>query len=171
MSISKIIHYSGIYAGQRNMALDEAILMNLLPDDTAVLRTYEWAPPTVTIGYFQSMEAEVDVRKCAEKKIPVIRRITGGGAVFHNLEVTYSFICDRGCTELQGTIIESYKRILDPVIAALAKAGVAAEFSPLNDLTASGKKISGNAQTRRHGKILHFGRGWRRTPFSKNPHP
>ena len=75
-----------------NMALDEVLLMNYTNDKHPILRLYGWSPPAVSIGYFQDMDEEVNVDKCNDLGIEVVRRMTGGGAVLHQSELTYSFI-------------------------------------------------------------------------------
>ena len=134
-----------------NMALDE-VLMNGVTD-IPVLRLYGWKPIAVSIGYFQSIEEEVDIQKCNHKGIDVVRRISGGGAVLHDSELTYSFIT-RKYTE---NILESYKLICDPIVACINKLGFDARFVPLNDIVVNGKKLSGNAQTRKKGILLQHG--------------
>ena len=90
------------------MALDE-VLMGSANYDIPILRLYGWQPPAVSIGYFQSMDEEVDVKKCKQMGIDVVRRITGGGAVLHESELTYSFI-----TRIYPTnIMESYNLLMD----------------------------------------------------------
>lgn len=142
---------TGHNSGAWNMALDETLLQNL--NDIPILRLYGWNPPTVTIGYFQKMEDEVDVEMCKHLGIDVVRRLTGGGSVLHDSELTYSFLTRK----YPQSIIESYKVICDAVIIALSKLGFNAKFSPLNDIVINGKKISGNAQTRKNGVLLQHG--------------
>lgn len=134
-----------------NMAVDE-VLMNGV-SDVPVLRLYGWKPPAVSIGYFQSMKEEVDIKKCNHFGIDVVRRMTGGGAVFHDSELTYSFIARK----YPQSIIESYKIICDAVVISISKLGFNAKFSPLNDIIVNGKKVSGNAQTRKKGTLLQHG--------------
>jgi len=134
-----------------NMATDEAIMMHNEP----TIRLYSWHPPAVSIGYFQSLEAEVDTEKCKNLGIDVVRRITGGGAVFHEHEITYSVIVPEDM--LPHDIIESYGVICGSVVQALRSHGIEAEFSPINDIIVSGKKISGSAQTRKEGMVLQHG--------------
>lgn len=120
----------------------------------AVLRIYGWRPPAISIGYFQSMELEVRVDECRNRGIDVIRRLTGGGAVYHEAEVTYSFITN----VFPQDILQSYNWICDPVVKALRKLGFDARFTPLNDIViGNGVKVSGNAQTRRKNVILQHG--------------
>ncbi|MGI0081686.1 MAG: lipoate--protein ligase family protein [Nitrosopumilaceae archaeon] len=134
-----------------NMAVDE-VLMNGV-SNVPVLRLYGWKPPAVSIGYFQSMEEEVDIKKCNHFGIDVVRRITGGGAVFHDSELTYSFIA----REYPQSIIESYRLICNAIVISINKLGFDAKFSPLNDIIINGKKVSGNAQTRKKGTLLQHG--------------
>ena len=134
------------------MGLDQA-LMSTVEDFIPVLRLYGWKPSAVSIGYFQSLEQEVDVKKCKELGIDVVRRITGGGAVLHEHELTYSFITK----VYPANIIESYKSICEPVVTCLYDLGFNAKFSPLNDITVENKKVSGNAQTRRNNVLLQHG--------------
>ena len=141
-----------------NMAIDEAISHHVAEGTVLpTLRLYGWQPPAVSIGYFQSMVEEVDLEKCKQHNIDVVRRITGGGAVFHDKELTYSFIIPVQNQLIPFDIKASYKRICDGVIQGLDYLGLKAEFVPLNDIIVNGKKISGNAQTRRNGCILQHG--------------
>jgi lipoate---protein ligase len=134
------------------MGLDQA-LMSTVEDFIPVLRLYGWKPSAVSIGYFQSLEQEVNVKKCKELGIDVVRRITGGGAVLHEYELTYSFI-----TKIYpANIIESYRSICEPVLTCLHDLGFDGKFSPLNDITVENKKVSGNAQTRRNNVLLQHG--------------
>jgi lipoate---protein ligase len=134
------------------MGLDQA-LMSTVEDFIPVLRLYGWKPSAVSIGYFQSLEQEVNVKKCKELGIDVVRRITGGGAVLHEHELTYSFITK----VYPANIIESYRSICEPVVTCLYDFGFDAKFSPLNDITVENKKVSGNAQTRRNSVLLQHG--------------
>jgi len=134
-----------------NMAFDE-VLMGIV-NDTPILRLYGWRPPAVSVGYFQSLEEEVDLESCKKTGIDVVRRITGGGAVFHDAELTYSFITRR----YPQSIIESYKCICDAIIMGIKGLGFDAHFAPLNDIVIDGRKVSGNAQTRKNGVLLQHG--------------
>ena len=135
-----------------NMGLDEAVMQTVEPG-LPVLRLYGWKPPAVSIGYFQSMRDEVDVDACRASGVDIVRRVTGGGAVFHDAELTYSFIT----REHPQNVKESYELICGAVIAGLATIGVQSSFVPLNDIVSGGKKISGNAQTRKNGVLLQHG--------------
>ena len=143
---------TGEGSGSWNMGLDQA-LMSTVDEFIPVLRLYGWKPSAVSIGYFQSLEQEVDVKKCEDLGIDVVRRITGGGAVLHEQELTYSFI-----TKIfPADIRESYKSICEPVVMCIKELGFDAKFSPINDIIVKNKKVSGNAQTRRNNVLLQHG--------------
>ncbi|MFW9944725.1 MAG: biotin/lipoate A/B protein ligase family protein, partial [Candidatus Sifarchaeia archaeon] len=91
--------------------------------------------------------------------IDYIRRITGGGAVYHdfNGEITYSIILPRGHRLAPDDILESYGILCSGVVKGLEHLGIDAQFKPINDIISGGKKISGNAQTRRHSCVLQHG--------------
>ncbi len=144
---------TGHNPGAWNMALDEALLMNCVDHDTPILRLYGWQPPCVSIGYFQSMDEEVDVPKCSNMGVDVVRRITGGGAVLHEFELTYTFITKN----YPANILESYELICEPVVSCLNRLGYNAEYVPLNDIVVDNKKVSGNAQTRKNNTLLQHG--------------
>ncbi len=140
------------------MGFDEALLV--LRDRGEIpptLRLYMWNPSSVTIGYFQRIRDVVNLEYAEEHGIPVVRRITGGGAVYHDAygEVTYSIVLDvKGVlTDVQ----ESYRLICSGLVKALELMGLKAEFVPVNDIVVSGKKISGSAQTRRRNTLLQHG--------------
>ncbi|MCL5412821.1 MAG: lipoate--protein ligase family protein [Candidatus Marsarchaeota archaeon] len=141
-----------------NMAIDESILEHIRDGmSQPTIRFYRWNPSAVSIGRFQGMNDEVNVARCRELGVDCVRRITGGGAVYHDSggELTYSII---GTEELfPKGIRESYRLICGWVINGLKSIGIDAEFAPINDITSNGKKISGNAQTRREGVLLQHG--------------
>ena len=144
---------TGYNSGPWNMALDEVLLTNLPDHGTPILRLYGWEPAAVSIGYFQSMEEEVNVKQCKQLGVDVVRRMTGGGAVLHEFELTYSFI-----TKLYPTnILESYALICEPIIMCLNRLGFSAQYVPLNDIIVNDKKVSGNAQTRKNNTLLQHG--------------
>ena len=145
-------------AGAVNMAIDKAVLVSnsnkkVLP----TVRFYTWKPPTISIGYFQSLEEEIDLNNCKEFGVDYVRRITGGGAVFHEEELTYSIIIPESHPQIPKNIMESYGRICGAVIKGLKNLGIESEYKPINDIITSGKKISGNAQTRKMKTVLQHG--------------
>ncbi|MBN2517953.1 MAG: lipoate--protein ligase family protein [Candidatus Altiarchaeota archaeon] len=137
----------------RNMGIDEAILLSGSP----TLRLYGWDPPAVSIGFFQGIRQEVDIEICKESGVDVIRRITGGGAVFHEHEITYSFVVSESAGLVSRNILESYGQICGAVVSGLRRLGLRAEFKPINDIVVGNKKISGSAQTRKNGVVLQHG--------------
>jgi len=144
--------------GSRNMALDYAVLKAVSQEASLpTLRIYQWEVPTITLGYFQTLAEEVYVDACRQDRVPVIRRITGGGTVLHDMELTYSVVVSEKAGPVKGSVLDSYKAICDPVIKAMNGNGVKAEFKPANDILVSDMKISGSAQTRKQGVILQHG--------------
>lgn len=142
---------TGFNSAALNMAIDEALIESV--GQVPILRIYGWRPAAVSIGYFQSMNEEVDFTKCKEIGVDIVRRLTGGGAVLHEYELTYSFISRR----YPQNIVESYKWICDAIVISINRLGFDASFVPLNDIVIAGKKVSGNAQTRRKGVLLQHG--------------
>lgn len=138
-----------------NMAIDESIREHISSGKSLpTIRFYRWKPSAVSIGYFQSVAQEVHQNACQKAGIDIVRRQTGGGAVYHdfNGEITYSVIAPE--TLFPKGITESYHEICGWIVNSLSILGLKAEFKPINDIILSGKKISGNAQTRRN-RILH----------------
>jgi len=141
-----------------NMGLDEAILESVASgSEPPTLRLYRWNPSAVSVGYFQGVRDEVNLNSCASLGIDVVRRLTGGGAVFHADELTYSLVVPETHPLAAGGILDSYKAICAGVVAGFKVLGIQAEFAPLNDIVAGGKKLSGNAQTRKRGCLLQHG--------------
>ena len=150
--------YTGLHDGFYNMGLDEAILEGVSRGQSPpTLRLYGWSPPAVSVGYFQGLEEEADLPACKARGVDVVRRISGGGAVFHQAELTYSVIMADTHPLAGKTIRESYESLCAGIVEGLALLGVASRFVPINDIIAGGRKISGNAQTRRMGCILQHG--------------
>ena len=107
----------------------------------------------VVIGKYQNTLAEIDLPFVEQAGIQVVRRLSGGGAVYHDLgNLNFSFITDAGDTETLDM-----KLFCAPVVRTLAALGVRAEVNGRNDLTIEGRKFSGNAQYLRGGRILHHG--------------
>lgn len=141
-----------------SMAIDEALLkLNAEGKSPNTIRFWRWLPSTISIGCFQSVEREVDLEVAKRYGVDVVRRITGGGAVFHDHggELTYSVVCKQG--DVPDDIIESYRLICGGLVHGFERLGLRAEFKPVNDVLGNGKKISGSAQTRRWGSVLQHG--------------
>ncbi|MDV3104683.1 lipoate--protein ligase family protein [Thermococcus waiotapuensis] len=142
------------------MAIDEAIMQarieGRVPD---TVRLYAFSPSSVTMGRFQSIVHDVNLEEAKKLGIPVVRRITGGGSVFHDEfgEITYSVVIGEDFHPALKNVESSYRYLAGPLVDALKELGLEAGFSGLNDIIANGKKISGSAQTRRKGVILQHG--------------
>ncbi|MBW3020008.1 lipoate--protein ligase family protein [Candidatus Woesearchaeota archaeon] len=139
-------------SGQMQMAIDEAIATL---NKTPTLRFYKWTPSCVSIGYFQDLEKEINVEKCYEQGIDFVRRYTGGGAVFHEKELTYSISLPEDL--VSKDIMQSYRKLCNILVKGFYKLGLVTEFKEINDIIMNGKKISGNAQTRKNGILLQHG--------------
>jgi len=147
-----------------NMAIDEAVLTakieNRVPN---TLRLYCWKPSAVSIGKFQVIENEVQVDNCKKLGVDVVRRITGGGTVYHDAEneITYSVVADKASLETQD-IAAVYAKIYAGLVETLRILGITADFNEGNartcpNLTVRGRKISGSAQCHKSGVVLQHG--------------
>ena len=147
-----------------NMAIDEAILYarkaNEVPN---TLRFYSWNPSAVSIGRFQNVEKEVYLEECRRAGIDVVRRISGGGTVFHDAdgEVTYSVVAD---TQDIGAkdVADVYSRIYAAISEALRIVGITSDYCAGDtkncpNLTVKSRKISGSAQANKGDLVLQHG--------------
>lgn len=153
-----------VYNGYWNMALDEAILKFIIDKKSPnTLRFYKWNPSTISIGRNQSLSSEVETVIARNKGYNVVRRITGGGAVFHDSarEITYSIICPIKFLENMNAykVIEQFEVIEMGIISGLKSYGLISEPGIIHcpALFLEGKKFSGNAQLRKKGHILQHG--------------
>lgn len=172
---------TGIADGATNMAIDEAILravaQGLAPP---TLRLYAWEPPCLSLGQAQSA-SEVDWEACAARGYTVVRRPTGGRAILHTDELTYSVTAPEIEPRVEGGIVESYRRLSEGLLEGLRLMGVPGieahhpeagpAQSPNNsaqgpvcfeapstyEVTVAGKKLVGSAQMRREGVVLQHG--------------
>ena len=132
----------------RNLATEE-YLFETSDDDVMILWQND---PTVVIGKNQNAFAEINTDFTEKKGILIARRISGGGAVYHDLgNVNYTFISTKSKNEID------FKTFTLPIIEALAHLGISAELTGRNDIEVCGKKISGNAQHVKENKVLHHG--------------
>jgi lipoate-protein ligase A len=152
------------YSAFMNMAIDEAVLKarirNLVPN---TLRLYRWKPSAVSIGRFQNIEKEVQLDNCGKHGVDVVRRISGGGAVYHSAEdeITYSVVADKKDLEAQE-IRAVYAKIYAGLAEAAKILGLKAGFGKGNvkscpNLMVDGRKISGSAQFHKKGVVLQHG--------------
>ena len=141
-----------------NMAVDRAVLVASSEGKVSpTVRFYGWEPSAISIGYFQSLEEEVDLDTCRKLGVDYVRRITGGGAVFHEEELTYSIVIPETHPQIPKNILKSYGRICGAVMKGLDNLGIESKYVPINDIITGGKKISGNAQTRKAKIVLQHG--------------
>ncbi len=142
-----------------NMATDEALTKSKGEGGLDTLRFYRWTPSAVTLGYFQSVEDEVDLDAMKKYGIDLNRRISGGGAVLNSAEgeITYSIVMDEDDPRISDDPTESYRYLCHGIIEGLTNLGIKADFKPINDIIIGPKKVSGNAQIRRYGAVLHHG--------------
>ncbi|WP_110643199.1 biotin/lipoate A/B protein ligase family protein [Salinicola sp. CPA57] len=140
-----------------HMALDEVLTREVAAGRRGpTLRVWEWDRAAIIIGVFQSLANEVDGEAARNAGIEVVRRISGGGAMFvePGNTITWSLIVPE--TLVQGlTFVESYAFLDDWVIQALGDMGIKAWYVPINDITSPGGKIAGAAQKRINGAVLH----------------
>ena len=134
-----------------NLALEEYVFKYLDPHEDYIILWQNC--PSVIIGRNQNTIEEINVDYIKKNNIKVVRRLSGGGAVYHDYgNLNFTFIMPN--TDSNGP---DFKRFTLPVIKALAKFGVKAELSGRNDITIDGKKFSGNAQYYHQGRVLHHG--------------
>ena len=164
-----------------NMALDEALLdwhsEGKIPP---VIRFYGWEPATLSIGYFQKVEKEIDLEAVRALGLGFVRRPTGGRGVLHEHELTYSVIVSEEHPEMPKTVTEAYRVISEGILKGFHQLGLEAYFAvPRTDeersalknprsavcfdapswyeLVVEGRKVAGSAQTRQKGVILQHG--------------
>ncbi len=158
-----------------NMAIDEALFESFAPVAGApVLRIYGWRTPAFSIGYSRNPQDELYLDKCQADNIDFVRRITGGGVIFHNNELTYSIVCSKDDLGVQGFSKEAYKRLCSFILRTYRNLGLDAEYSMREsarrksgwfcfaereryDILINKKKIGGNAQRRRREVIFQHG--------------
>ena len=152
----EILH-PGILPTPVNVALDDLLLEQVATGQRPpTLRFWEWDDRAIVMGSFQSYVNEIDADGVAEHEVTVVRRMSGGGAMFMEGGncITYSLYAPDSL--VAGMNYEDSYEYLDRwVLAALKEHGVEAWYVPINDITSTGGKIGGAAQKRRAGAILH----------------
>ena len=145
------IDNKGITDPRINLAIEEYALKNLDVNETYLL--FYINEPSIIIGKNQNTIEEINTEYVERNGIHVVRRLSGGGAVYHDLgNLNFSFI-----TKDDGESFHNFRKFTEPVIEALNKLGVNAELSGRNDIEAEGKKISGNAQFSTRGRMFSHG--------------
>lgn len=171
---------TGRSAGPYNMAVDEGLTQSVVEKDgRPILRLFGWNPPTVSFGYGQDPAREVDLEKCRRAGVELVRRPTGGRAVLHWEELTYSLICRQDHPRLGGGIEETYRVIGECLVESLRRFGAPVVLEPASqrptrprgagatapcfssisrwEVKCRGRKLIGSAQRRVDGAILQHG--------------
>ncbi len=163
--------------GFYNMALDEAILRCVsYGKSLPTIRFYKWNPAAISLGVFQSAKKEIDFLSCKKNGIDIVRRLTGGRAVLHDKELTYSIIVPESYNNISDSINESYRYFSEGLVQGYKNLGISASVAikclkkpkdltsaacfdaPSNyEIVVRNKKIVGSAQVRKMGVILQHG--------------
>ncbi|MGO8951579.1 MAG: biotin/lipoate A/B protein ligase family protein [Ktedonobacterales bacterium] len=163
------------YTGAWNMALDETIMEAVSAGSVPpTLRFYQWEPPCISLGKRQPLTG-ISLERCRKDGVDIVRRATGGLAILHTNELTYSLAADPEDPRAGGAILDSYRKLSQGLVCGLSRLGVHASMHPVTpggsqnasaacfeapsayELTASGRKLMGSAQTRPYGKLLQHG--------------
>ena len=152
----QLVH-TGPQAPALHMALDEVLTEEVAAGRRApTLRIWEWAGPAVVIGRFQSLRNEVDAEAAERHGIEVVRRISGGGAMFIEPGNTITYSICAPLSMVDGLAFQDAYAMMDAwVLQALGELGIEAWYQPLNDITSAAGKIAGAAQAWRGGAVLH----------------
>lgn len=166
---------------EMNMAVDEAILqLHAEGKVPPTVRFYTWSPATLSIGYFQKALKEINLEEVHKHGLGFVRRPTGGRAVLHDKELTYSVIVSEQHPKMPSSVTEAYKIISMGLLHGFQNLGLRAEMVSLAseeekekysspgssacfdspswyELVVEGKKVAGSAQTRQKGVILQHG--------------
>ena len=171
---------TGKLPGALNMGIDEAILQAAQAGSVPpTLRVYGWQPAAISLGYFQHGTKEIDFAACQEAGIDVVRRLTGGRAVLHSSELTYSLIVSENYPGIPLAITASYLYLSQGLLKGMQHLGLKAALTvpqgayaqrrkiissaacfdapSYYELTVAGKKLIGSAQVRKNGFILQHG--------------
>ena len=161
-----------------NMARDETLLRSVMDGSSPpCLRFYAWKPPGLSVGYLQKIRKEVNLDMCSKHGIDYVRRLTGGKAVLHDDELTYSLAIPVNHKKVRGRgVVDSYRTISEALVKGLTLCGIPCTMAPekssgskksstsvcfdtpsVYEVMANGKKIIGSAQTRDRGIILQHG--------------
>jgi len=165
--------HTGFQSAALNMAIDESIHLHHLQDSVPpTLRVFRWQKPSISLGRFQSVEREIDSSRCQELGVELVRRPTGGRAVYHCDEFTYSIVIGKKYGVPSG-VVAAYGYLAQGLLAALQNLGIHAELSDERvskhpsaacfasstqaDLTSGGFKLVGSAQVWKDDALLQQG--------------
>ncbi|MEI7816121.1 MAG: lipoate--protein ligase family protein [Desulfuromonadales bacterium] len=166
-------------SGAENMAIDEALLRSFDPAiSQPVLRLYGWSPPALSLGRFQKADEVLDLERCHAESVAVVRRVTGGGVIYHADELTYSLVCSPGQIPSAVSIKDSFRVLTGFLLSFYRTLGIDAAYAvdavpegarlgertafcfagkESFDIISGGRKIGGNAQRRLKGVIFQHG--------------
>ena len=160
--------------GPLQMALDETAAETAAAGGPCTVRVYRWEPSCLSLGYHQDPDT-VDWEFCRREGIDVTRRQTGGGGIYHDSWGDISYSIAVPAESVPGDLLDCYHLLCEPVLAALSRMGVDAGFAdeersaihqpacylrelhPAHDVVVDGRKLSGNAQYRRHDAVIQHG--------------
>lgn len=170
---------TGPCSGRENMAIDEALFRCFDPAlSQPVLRLYGWQPPALSLGRFQKAVDDLDLVRCRADNLTIVRRITGGGAIYHADELTYSLVCAPSQIPPATSVKDSFRVLTSFLLGFYQTLGLQADYAvdlapagsrlgertPLcfagkesYDILLSGRKIGGNAQRRSREIIFQHG--------------
>lgn len=162
-------------SGAWNMAVDEALMESVATGDApATLRFYMWAPPCLSLGKRQPLSG-VDLSRCRRDGVDVVRRATGGWAILHTDELTYSIAVRPEDPRANGAILDAYRKLSQGLVMGLSLLGAPAVMNPVAlggaqnlsaacfevpsayEITVGQRKLIGSAQTRPAGRVLQHG--------------
>ena len=174
-AVWRLIIERGPRTGAWNMALDEAIMDAVaLGESLPTLRFYAWEPPCLSLGKRQPLDG-VDLARCRADGIDVVRRATGGFAILHTDEMTYSITTRPDDPRADGAILDAYRKLSQGLLAGLRLLGAAPEMNPVvpggvhnasaacfempsaYEIVVDGQKLIGSAQARPTGRVLQHG--------------
>ena len=166
----------GLQPASYNMALDEALLLEYAEERIPTLRLYGWKSLSLSLGFSQRAEEVIDIEACRIRKVPFVRRMSGGGVLAHADEITYSIVCSQADLNVPLLPKAGFQRLCSFLIAFYRKLSLTADFARQQssgrvsdrrsfclsscqeyDLLIGGKKIGGNAQRRKRDRILQHG--------------
>jgi lipoate---protein ligase len=142
-----------------NMSVEEAI-PRAVGDGRAQNTVRFWHNSnTIVLGCFQSAELEVNFDACKETGTQIVRRFTGGGAVYHDVgNLNYAISLKKGHPLVpDGDLQSAFRKLSEGAVAGIRSLGVRAEFQPINDIQVDGKKVSGAAGSVKWGTVFHHG--------------
>jgi lipoate-protein ligase A len=161
--------------GAENMAIDQAIGELYTVQQQPTLRFYRWAPACLSLGFRQRLARDVDQAACAALGIDIVRRPTGGRAILHDQEVTYSLVtASDDALVRSSSIVQSYRMISEALCVGLGRLGITLELAPRPaphsatsaacfdlpsdyEITFNGRKLVGSAQSRQQNTLLQHG--------------